>query len=797
MVSTQYINNDWTFYRQDHPNHRQKVRLPHNVKDIPFNYFDEREYQFVSVYEKQIFAPEEWAAFQVFLRFEGVGNACEVYLNDVKIGEHECGYTQFSVPLNSALQYGDNNWIKVVVDSRESLDVPPFGHVIDYLTYGGIYREVALEFKGPVTLDRLFVQSGDVYSDSKTFEVKFNVNSLEPLENRPVKADIRVWDDEDCIAELSHETAKLGENTFKFISDKMKAWDVDDPHVYSLTADLYFEDEITDHEETTFGLRDAVFKHDGFYLNGRKLKLRGLDRHQSYPYVGYAMPESMQRDDARTLKYRLGLNAVRTSHYPQSKYFLDECDRLGLLVFTEAPGWQHIGTSEHWREQHLQNVRDMILDDWNHPSIVLWGVRINESLDDDDLYSRANEAAHQLDPTRQTSGVRYLKHSHLLEDVYAFNDFSHRGDNAGVTRKELVAPITKPYLISEHNGHMFPTKEYDCEEHRLSQALRHARVVNDALAPNNGISGVFGWCMADYNTHKDFGSGDRICYHGVMDMFRNPKLAAALYESQGDDHDVLVVSSSMDIGEHPGTWIGDVWAFTNAESVNLYKNNEFVMNFVPNTSQFPNLPHPPVLIDDLVGNLLETNENLSPDSAKLIRNAIKDYAHGGEQNVINAANLAALGVAAVKDKLTLTRAEELFQKYSNTWGADVTEYRFEAIKDGDVVKTVDCSPAMEFHLKAEASHTHLVEKTTYDVAAVRIQAVSEKDNLLVYANDPIVLRTQGDLELIGPDIVPLRGGYAGTYVKSTGRPGMGKLILHTPRCEDIVISFETDIQEQD
>lgn len=797
MGATRYINNNWTFYRQDQPDKRIKVRLPHNVRDIPFNYFDEREYQFVSVYEKQIFAPEDWEGSQVFLRFEGVGNACEVYLNDTKVGAHECGYTQFSVPLNSALQYGENNWIKVIVDSRESLDVPPFGHVIDYLTYGGIYREVAIDVRGPVTLDRLFVQAGDVYSDSKRFEVKFNVESTEPLNNEPVKADIRVWDNDQCIAEQVQETAKLGENSFKFISDKLKAWDVENPNVYSLTVDLYFKGEITDHEETTFGLRDAVFKADGFYLNGKKLKLRGLDRHQSYPYVGYAMPESMQREDARTLKYRLGLNAVRTSHYPQSKYFLDECDRLGLIVFTEAPGWQFIGSSDHWRDQHIQNVKDMILDDWNHPSIVLWGVRINESLDDDDLYSRANEAAHSLDPTRQTSGVRYLKHSHLLEDVYAFNDFSHQGNNPGVTRKELVAPITKPYLISEHNGHMFPTKEYDCEEHRLSQALRHARVVNDALAPNNGISGVFGWCMADYNTHKDFGSGDRICYHGVMDMFRNPKLAAALYESQSDDHDVLVVSSSMDIGEHPGSWIGDVWAFTNADSVNLYKNGEFVLNFIPNTKQFPNLPHPPILIDDLVGEVIEKNEHISEDSAKLIRHAIRDYTHGGEQNVINAANLAGLGLAAVKDRLTLSRAEELFQKYSNTWGADVTEYTFEAIKDGEVVKTVDCSPAMEFHLNVETSSQHLVEKTTYDVAAVRIAAVSEKGNPLTYANDPIVFRTEGDLELIGPEIVPLRGGYAGTYVKSTGRPGTGKLIIRCVRCSDIVIPFETDIEEQE
>lgn len=790
MVKTQYINDGWTYYPVSHPEKKEIVRLPHTNIELPFNYFDERMYQFVSIYEKNVVFPKEWEGSQVFLRFEGVAQSAKVSLNGTVLGEHNCGYTEFSFPMGDSAVFGAENTIEVRVDSRESLDEPPFGHVIDYLTYGGIYREAAIEVKGAVNLKNLFVRATDVYSENKRFEVSFDIASGQPLDNLPLSADIRIWDGKDCIAETEKNNLQLGPNTVKFISDKVKAWSVDEPNVYRVTVDLSFNEEKTDYAESTFGLREAVFRRDGFYLNGRKLKIRGLDRHQCYPYVGYAMPESIQRDDARILKYHLGLNAVRTSHYPQSKYFLDECDRLGLLVFTEAPGWQHIDQSPVWRAQHIKNIRDMIHDDWNHPSIVLWGVRINESLDDDDLYKEANAVARKLDPTRQTSGVRYLKHSSFLEDVYAFNDFSHRGDNAGITQKALVAPVTKPYLISEHNGHMFPTKSFDCEEHRLSHALRHAKVVDEALAPNNGISGVFGWCMADYNTHKDFGSGDRICYHGVLDMFRNPKLAAAVYESQGEDHDVLAISSTMDIGEHPGTWIGDVWAFTNADSVNLYKNDEFVLNFLPDKKKFPNLPHPPVLIDDLVGELPERKDGLSPESAKFIRNAVKDYAHGGQQSVINASNIAALGVAAIKDKMTVKRAEELFQKYSNTWGADVTTYRFDAIRDGKVVKSVTCGPAMEFHLKTEVSSTTLEEKTTYDVAAIRIEAVSEEGNLLVFANDPLIFHTEGDIELIGPSVVPLRGGAAGTYVKSVGKSGTGTLTIECGRCPDLTIHFD-------
>lgn len=119
------------------------------------------------------------------------------------------------------------------------------------------------------------------------------------------------------------------------------------------------------------------------------------------------------------------------------------------------------------------------------------------------------------------------------------------------TQKKITPDMERAYLVSEYNGHMYPAKAFDWEEHRAEQAIRHANVL-DAIAGEEDISGSFGWCMTDYNTHKDFGSGDRICYHGVMDMFRNPKLAADIYACQQEERPVLSVSSTMDIGEHPG-----------------------------------------------------------------------------------------------------------------------------------------------------------------------------------------------------------------------------------------------------
>ncbi len=209
-----------------------------------------------------------------------------------------------------------------------------------------------------------------------------------------------------------------------------------------------------------FGFREAEFRPDGFYLNGRRVKLVGLNRHQAYPYVGYAMPQRVQEKDAEILKYELGLNIVRTSHYPQSIHFLRKCDEIGLLVFEEIPGWQHIG-DEAWQAESIKNVEEMIKRDYNRPSIVLWGVRINESQDSHDFYVKTNAMAKSLDPIRQTGGVRYLENSDFLEDVYTMNDFIHSGGEKVLrTQREVTGQDDKvPYLVTEYNGHMYPTKK--------------------------------------------------------------------------------------------------------------------------------------------------------------------------------------------------------------------------------------------------------------------------------------------------------------------------------------------------
>lgn len=545
-----------------------------------------------------------------------------------------------------------------------------------------------------------------------------------------------------------------------------------------------------DKQETAFGFRTAEFKADGFYLNGTKTFLRGLNRHQSFPYIGYAAPESLQREDARILKYELSCNAVRTSHYPQSQYFIDECDRLGLLVFTELPGWQHIG-GDKWKEQACENVREMIMQYRNHPSIVLWGVRINESMDDDEFYTRTNATAHELDPSRPTSGVRYIEQSHLLEDVYSYNDFSHDGTTPGVKTKKSVTPdMNKALLVSECNGHMYPTKSFDTWEKRQEHTLRHIRVQNAALKEH---AGCFGWCMFDYPTHKDFGSGDRICYHGVMDAFRNPKLAAAAYSSQGGDMPVLTVGSSMDIGDYPGGQLGEVYVFSNADEVKLYKNGVFVTNL--RRSEWTNLPHPPFSANDTIGELLETQVGYPKPKANILRDCLLAAGKYGLAGLPLKYKLKMLWCMA-RYGLKFQDGVDLYGKYVANRGGESTSWRFDGIKNGEVTASVTCRPSAKLRLEVKASHTELTERASYDMAAVRVRILDENGNQAPYAQIPVTFTVSGDAELVGSSVTTAEGGMCGTYLRTTGKEGAASLTVHTEQTEDIILNFTVNIEEE-
>jgi beta-galactosidase len=481
------------------------------------------------------------------------------------------------------VEFDRENQLVVEVDSSERADIPPFGYEIDYLTFGGIYREVALRVVSPAYIENVYALPKDVLSDHPTVDVQVFVEGAAKAADGHHTLEAALYDGEKLLAKATQPVAAAESQTLKLENlGAISLWNLKSPKLYRVEVKLLHGNSVVDNDSRRIGFREAKFTPQGFSLNGSIIKLRGLDRHQTFPWVGQAMAGRAQRQDAKILRHNLHCNLVRTSHYPQSRHFLDACDEIGLLVLEEIPGWQHIGDLA-WQDISVDNVKRMIRRDWNHPSIILWGVRINESRDNHDFYVRTNAAAHALDPARQTGGIRYFQESEFLEDVFTMNDFGW--------------PLRKPnhplYLNTEFVGHTYPTKTIDNIERLREHTVRHARV-HDQLASDPGYAGGIGWCAFDYNTHANFGSGDRICYHGVTDIWREPKPAAGFYRSQCDpDEEVVLVPAFHWARGDENIGFTNALVSSNCDHLKFYVAGKLVAEAEPDRAQFPHLKYAP------------------------------------------------------------------------------------------------------------------------------------------------------------------------------------------------------------
>ncbi|MEG9436737.1 glycoside hydrolase family 2 protein [Edaphobacter sp. HDX4] len=716
----------------------ERVVIPHTNRRLPWHGFDDKEYEFVSTYRRRFRTPASAKGKRVFLDFEGAMTASTVWINGTSLGEYKGGYTPFSFDLTPHLKGTGENVLTVFVDSSERADIPPFGNEIDYLTFGGIYREVSLRIVPQTYLDNIFVRTKDVLSPSPAIEVDCflagsNASDLtlevelrdgnrtvakqtahvshnvapdpnatsDPATSAPVHASTQTVDDP------ARHTLTLGQ------LPGIKLWDLANPNLYTVHVQLLSGGHAIDSDTRRVGFREATFTPQGFSLNGRIVKLRGLDRHQTFPFVGQAMPARAQRRDADILRRHLHCNIVRTSHYPQSRHFLDRCDEIGLLVLEEIPGWQHIG-DEPWKQISIDNVGRMIRRDWNHPSIILWGVRINESPDDHDFYTRTDKLAHQLDPTRQTGGIRNFASSELLEDVFTINDFGF--------------PLRKPnhprYLNTEFVGHTFPTKTTDDDERQREHTLRHARIHNQ-LASDPQYAGGIGWCAFDYNTHANFGAGDRICYHGVTDIFREPKPAAGFYKSQCDPAEEIVLEPAFHWANSDESTI-----FTRAVVCSNCDHLKFFLRPVddenapwkqiaeldPDREEFAHLTYPPFILD---------------------REKLKHVPWG---------DLRIDGYI---------KGKQVISKSMSGSGAD---RKFTLVPD-------------DTSLVADGA----------DTTRVVMRVTDQFGNIRTYANDPITLKLEGSAELIGDNPFALIGGTGAIWIRAGDRPGAVRLVAAHPR----------------
>ena len=592
------------------------VTVPHTVIPLSWKDWNYPAWQQVWIYRRhfsgaRLLDPHRPGS-RILVDFDGVMVNAAVSVNDQVVATHQGGYLPFSAELTGKVTSGDN-LLSVVVDSR-CLAVPPVGvgrgpASVDFFQPGGIYRDVRLRVLPQVFLADLFAQPAGVLGSQPRVDIECTLDSAVTTHADGTLL-VQLFDGQQQIAAQTTavtvsspgtSTARLSLTGFGPVS----LWSPDSPRLYTVQATLNFPGIGSHMLSRRIGFREASFRPDGFFLNGKRLQLFGLNRHQLYPYAGMAMAARVQRKDAEILKNEFNCNMVRCSHYPQSPAFLDACDELGLLVWEEAPGWHNVSSTPAWQDAVVRDVRDMVIRDRSRPSVIIWGTRLNECRDFAGLWAATRQAARELDSTRPSSGAMAF-HEDVTwnEDVFAYNDYGTQDKTGNIALKPPFPGL--PYLVTEAVGVEAVKPQHfswtDPPAWLARQADMHGQAQSQARS-NPGYAGLIAWAGFDYGSLLGPGPFD-IKWAGVADGFRVPKPGAAIYQTQGDPavRPVIIpvffwetagpVPSS---GPAPGQ---TAMIASNCERLDVFIGGTLVASALPATGSplYGGLAHPPFFV---------------------------------------------------------------------------------------------------------------------------------------------------------------------------------------------------------
>jgi beta-galactosidase len=508
------------------------VSLPHTMEVFPADLtgFSERGRN-LGWYRRTVNVPQDWLQKKVFLHFQGAMQTTRLLVNGAYVGEYAVsGYDSFDFEITPHLHAGAN-LIAVRVDNTVNPDIPPDGQWMDFILFGGLYRDVNLVVTDPMHLTFPWEapQAGvrltlpEVSAAGAVLQAESTVrNASAASRTCTLLTEVRDRDGALVTSMTDNRPIAAGsEATFLQRSPEIPSphlWSPDDPYLYRVSSIVRDDHGEVDRITTRLGVRWVRFDpKQGFFLNGLHLKLVGTNRHQTWPFIGNAVPNGLHRRDAEQIK-SLGVNWVRLSHYPHDPDFLDQLDELGLMALEEGPTWMNPGNAR-WLDNLEKSFRAMIRRDRNHPCIIVWNACINHGPGNPVLA----RAAAEEDPSRARGQV----------DVPCPMDFEHlRVSGNGA-------------LTIEHTGHTFPAyrgergavgyhknewegpqtssnREYDL-------ARWHWEQTNAAYLEQDN-AGLAAWCMYDYNSfHNATNHGT---FHGICDLFRLPKYTYWWHQSE-------------------------------------------------------------------------------------------------------------------------------------------------------------------------------------------------------------------------------------------------------------------------
>ena len=628
------INENWLYSENNTKNvsdalkaeNWQKINLPHSWNSLDATDVIPGYRRSGSWYKKTINIAQINSNKIYQLYFEGINITSEIFVNGNKVGSHIGGYIGFTVDISGAIKNGDNE-ILVRADNSYDPEIIP-SQKSDFFIFGGITRDVWLQTKPKTHLSNLKYTTPKVSIESASLEGTVDV--INGNESSIVKVTLKdnqgkaIAEDEFTV---ENNSAKI---TFDAIQNP-KLWDTDNPNLYTIEVALLDNNKtILDQISDKVGFRWFEFKDYGaFYLNGKRLLLRGTHRHEEHAGVGAAMSNEQHRADMELIK-DMGANFVRLAHYPQDPEIYKACDELGLLVWDELP-WCRGGLgNDAWKTNTKTMLKEIIDQNYNHPSIILWSLgneiywlpdfengdnreKINEFLEELNTY------AHELDPTRKTAIRKYYEGAHIV-DVFSpsiwsgWYSGSYKSYQKAINQYKAEYPhfLHAEYGGSSHVGRHTEnpiTGEGQIQSDGWEEAIVQTDVANIAQIGDwseNYIVDLFDWHLRISENDstfvgnvqwafKDFGTPLRpenaIPYmnqKGLVDRSGKPKDAFYVFKSYwSDDPFTYIESHTWTERQGPKGKSRDISIYSNCPEVELFLNGKSLGVKQRDTKAFP------------------------------------------------------------------------------------------------------------------------------------------------------------------------------------------------------------------
>ena len=611
------INQDWNFrfsYQVD-KNSSRRVDLPHtwNAQDALSGKPDYK--RGIGNYDKKLFIRSEWKGKRLFLRFEGANCVSNVFINGKQIGEHRGGYGAFIFEITDKVNYGKNNTVLVRVNNGEQLDVMPL--VGDFNFYGGIYRDVHLLVTEDICISPLDYASPGVYLfqqhvGEKQAAVLARINLSNGTEH-PRQATLRlqvkegdkvVYQADKKVTVAPHTSVQPEEMSFTLLNPRL--WNGrEDPFMYQTVITLVKDGKEIDKVEQPLGLRYYATDADrGFFLNGKHLPLHGVCRHQEWAEVGNALRPMHHEEDTR-LMLEMGVNAIRLAHYPQATYMYDLMDRNGIVTWAEIPfvgpgGYADKGFVDQpsFRENGKEQLKEMIRQHFNHPSICFWGL-FNELKENGDnpleYIKELNVLAHQEDPTRPTTSASNQGGAiNFITDNIAWNRYdgwygATPATLASWLDKTHQAPPEIKIAISEYGAgasiyhqqdslvQTSPGSWWHPENWQTEYHIQNWKIISERPY----VWGSFVWNMFDFGAaHRTEGDRPGINDKGLVTHDRKVKKDAFyFYKANWNPEPMVYIAGRRSVNRvKPVT---EVQIFSNCAEVTLKVNGQIIKKMQP------------------------------------------------------------------------------------------------------------------------------------------------------------------------------------------------------------------------